>query len=254
VLGLLFSRKWWWTTLLVLAAIGVTIRLGIWQIDRNAGRQAEIHQVLAMQALPELDLNSNPLPADLSSMEFREVTAAGTYDFEHQVVLRNQVRSRMTGTDPGYALLTPLLLGNGQAVLVERGWIPLDDSTPASWRQFDEPGNVTVQGILHPSLEKGELGSALIDPTLAPGETHLDYWNFANLPRLQEQLPYPILNVYIQQAPGVDPESLPYRHIDQPDLNPGDHMGFALTWFIFAGLLLIGYPVWLKNQKKSSPT
>ena len=142
---------------------------------------------------------------------------------------------------------------DGQAALVERGWIPLDYSTPESWRQFDEPGTVSVQGILHPSLESGEIGNALIDPTLAPGETQLDYWNFANIGRIQEQLPYPILDAYIQQTPGADQESLPYRHIDQPDMNPGDHLGFAMTWFVFAGLLLVGYPIWLKKQKKSSP-
>jgi surfeit locus 1 family protein len=253
VLRLLFSRRWWWTTLIVLAGIGLTIRLGIWQLDRNASRQAEINQVKSIHGLPELNLNFLPLPDNLPSMEFRPVTVTGQYDFEHQVVLKNQVRSRMTGTDPGYALLTPLIMDDGQAVLVERGWIPLDYNTPESWRQFDETGTVTVSGILHPSLEKGEMGSALLDPTLSPGETHLDYWNFANLTRLQEQLPYPILDVYIQQAAGENPESIPYRHIDQPDLNPGDHMGFALTWFVFAGILLVGYPIWLNKQNKPSP-
>lgn len=254
----LFSRRWWWTTLIVLAGIVLTIRLGFWQLDRNARRQAEIQQVQSMQAMPVLDLNSQPVPGDLASMEYRPVTVTGQYDFEHQVVLRNQVRKRMTGTDPGYALLTPLVMENGQAVMVHRGWIPLDQNTPESWRQYDQPGTVTVEGILHPSLTKGEMGSALVDPTLAPGETHLDYWNFANLDRLQQQLPYPILDVYVQQAPqpsgqapAGDPQAIPYRHLDEPDLDPGDHLGYASTWFIFAGLLLVGYPIWLNKQKKS---
>lgn len=251
---LFFSRKWWWTTLLVIVGIGVTIRLGFWQLDRNSSRQAEIRQLQTVQSLPELDLNSQPRPINLSSMEYRLMKVTGQYDFEHQVVLRNQARSRMTGTDPGYALLTPLIMEDGSAVLVNRGWIPLEYNAPESWHQFDEPGTVTINGILRTSLEKGEMGSALVDPTLTPVESHLDFWNFANLPRLQEQLPYPILNIYIQQAPGSDSESLPYRHIDQPDTDPGDHMGFALTWFSFAGLLIVGYPIWLHRQKKSSPS
>ena len=247
---LLFSRKWWWTTLLVLVGIGIAILLGIWQLDRNAKRQAEISQVRSIQTLPELDLATRPIPADLPAMEYRPVTVSGQYDFEHQVVLRNQVRTRMTGTDPGFSLLTPLIMADGTAVMVNRGWIPLEYDTPEEWRQFDEPGTVSVQGILRSSLQKGEMGSALVDPTLPPGETHLDYWNFANLSRLQEQLPYPILDVYIQQAPGSDIESIPYRHIEQPDLDPGAHLGYAATWYIFAGLLLVGYPIWLKKQKK----
>jgi surfeit locus 1 family protein len=232
-----------------MAGIGVAVRLGFWQIARNTQRQSEISHIQAMQDMPVLDLNQRPISSDLTKLEFRQVTVNGVYDFDHQVVLRNQVRSRMTGTDPGFALLTPLIMQDGQAILVERGWIPLDYTTPDSWHQFDQPGPVKIQGVLRQSLDKGEMGSAVRDPTLTPGETHLDYWNFVNLPRLQDQLPYPLLGVYIQQAPGSDPESLPHSLLEQPDLDPGDHLGFAAQWFFYAGLIFIGYPVWLTRQK-----
>jgi surfeit locus 1 family protein len=252
---LMFSRRWWWTTLIVVVGIAVAIRLGIWQLDRNAQRQAFISHIQAMQAMPVLDLNLRPIPTNLESMEYRQVIATGVYDFDRQVVLRNQVRKRMSGTDPGVALVTPLILNDGQAVLVERGWIPLEYNTPASWRIFDEPGTVKITGIIRLSLEKAEVGSALLDPTLSPGETRLDFWNFINLPRLQAQFPSPLLSVYIQQAPGTDLESLPYRLMEQPDLDPGDHIGFALQWFFYATLLFFGYPVWVNRQKiKSLPT
>jgi surfeit locus 1 family protein len=249
MLRLMFSRRWWWSTLILLVGIGLAIRLGFWQLDRNAQRQAFISHVQAVQAMPVLDLNQRPLPTNLDTMEYRQVTAIGEYDFSHQVALRNQVRSRMSGTDPGIALVTPLLMPDGQAVLVERGWIPLEYTTPASWRQFDEPGTVSLEGIIRLSMEKGEIGSALLDPTLSPGEIRLDFWNFVNLARLQEQFSYPILNVYIQQAPGTNLETLPYRLMEPPDLDPGDHIGFALQWFFYAGLLFFGYPIWLKKQK-----
>jgi surfeit locus 1 family protein len=246
---LLFSRRWWWTTLIVIVAICVAIRLGFWQLDRNAQRQATISHIMEMQALPVLDLNLLPFPSNMETMEYRQVTVTGVFDFDHQVALRNQVRARMSGTDPGIALITPLILADGQAILVERGWIPLEYTTPASWRKFDQPGTVSLDGIIRLSLEKAEMGSALIDPTLAPGETQLDFWNFVNIPRLEEQFPYSLLRIYIQQAPGTDLESLPYRLMELPDLDPGAHIGFALQWFFYAGLLFFGYPVWLKNQK-----
>jgi surfeit locus 1 family protein len=240
--------------LIVLTGIAVTIRLGIWQLDRQAQRQASISHIQAMQALPVLDLNVRPLPSNLVGMEYRQVTASGKYDFDHQVALRNQVRSRMTGTDPGIALVTPLILDDGQAVLVERGWIPLEYNSPSSWRKFDEPGTVTLTGIIRLSLKKAEVGNALVDPTLSPGETHLDFWNFINLIQLQEQFPYPLLSVYVQQAPGSNLDTLPYRLMEQPDLTPGDNIGFALQWFFYAGLLFFGYPVWLKKQKTKPPS
>jgi surfeit locus 1 family protein len=98
-------------------------------------------------------------------------------------------------------------------------------------------------------MEKGEMGSALLDPTLSPGESQLDFWNYVNLNRLKVQFPYPILNVYIQQAPGPNLDTLPFRLMEQPDLDPGAHIGFALQWFFYAGLLFFGYPVWVNKQK-----
>ena len=248
----MFSRRWWWSTLIVIIGIALAIRLGIWQLDRHSERQASISHIQAMQALPIVNLDLHPIPIDLNTMEYRQVIASGEYDFESQVALRNQVRSRMSGTDPGFALVTPLLLGGGQAVLVERGWIPLDYNTPAAWREFDEPGTVYVEGIIRLSLNQGEMGRALLDPTLTSSQTRLDFWNFMDLTRLQEQIPYSILDVYIQQAPGDDTETLPYRLMEQPNLDPGSHIGFALQWFFYAGLLLFGYPVWLKKQKKKT--
>jgi surfeit locus 1 family protein len=254
ILRLLFSRQWWWVTLIALVGIGVTIRLGFWQLDRHSKRQAEISHLQAVQAMPILDLNAAPLQDDLASMEYRQVAVTGEYDFQHQIALRNQVVSGLWGNDPGYALITPLRLSDGRSVLVQRGWIPLDYNTPDSWVQFNEDGIVKIEGIIRLSLEKGETGSALLDPTLSPGETRLDYWNNVNLARLQEQIPYPILNIYIQQAPGEDPESLPYRSIEKPDLDPGDHISFALQWFFYSGVLLIGYPLFVIKQEQMRVT
>jgi len=238
----------------VIAGIGLAIRLGFWQIDRNAQRQAKVNQIQAIQSMPVLDLDQLPIPQGIEDMEYRQVVATGKFDFEHQVALRNQVRSRMTGTDPGYALVTPLVLSNGWVVLVERGWIPMEYDSPDAWAQFDEPGTIKVDGFIRKSMEKGELGSTLVDPTLSPGQEKLDFWNYINLPRMQEQLPYELLPIYIQQASSENQEELPYPLAVEPDLDPGAHLGFAMQWFFYAGLLLIGYPIWLKKQnKKASP-
>ena len=246
------SRRWWWTTLFVILGIGISIRLGIWQLDRNAERRLIVRQIQALWELPSLNLNQLPITDDLEKMEFRHVHVIGKYDFEHQVVLRNQVWTQSWGDESGYALLTPLILSDGQAIMIERGWIPSQYDSPASWEQFNEPGTVTVEGIIRLPMVKGEMGGGKPDPTLAPGETRLEHWNYVNLLRLQQQMPYPLLDVYIQQAPGSNPEKLPYRWLSQPELNPGAHIGFALMWFFYAGLLFFGYPRWLQKQKTNA--
>src|SRR4030042_2106825 len=110
---LMFSHRWWWTTLIVFVGIGVAIRLGIWQLDRNAERRSSISDIQVVQAMPMLDLVNAPLPSDLTDMEYRQVKVSGEYDFEHQVALRNQAWTHSWGAEPGYALLTPLILSNG---------------------------------------------------------------------------------------------------------------------------------------------
>jgi surfeit locus 1 family protein len=248
MLKLMFSRNWWWTTLLVLVAMALTIRLGVWQLDRHAQRQEFNAQVAAMQTSPAISLNGDDSAGDLTKMEYRTANAVGVYDFEHQVAIRNQTWAQSWGYENGYALLTPLVLPNGTAVLVERGWIPAENNTPQSWRQFNEPGTVAVQGIIRLPRTKGEMGGGIPDPTLAPGEAGLDFWNFVNLDRIQQQMPYPLLNVYIQQAPGASQTSLPYRFLQEIDLSEGTNLGYALQWFFFTGLLFFGYLVFLKKS------
>src|SRR5512139_1297720 len=103
----MFSRQWRWTTLLVFLAIGVTIRLGIWQIDRNSQRRSQNEHIKAMQSLPALELPYAGDQQDLIEMEYRAVRATGKYDYDHQVVIRNQAWAQDWGIETGYAILTP---------------------------------------------------------------------------------------------------------------------------------------------------
>lgn len=145
--------------------------MGIWQLDRDAEKRASIKHIQAMHAMAALDLNQDALPSDLIDMEYRKVNVVGEFDFEHQVALRNQVWTQSWGDEPGYALLTPLILPDGQAVMVERGWVPYQYNSPDTWGQLDEPGEVSVEGILRLPMEKGQLGGGVPDPTLAPGDS-----------------------------------------------------------------------------------
>jgi len=197
----------------------------------------------------QLVLSDNIPALDLTQMEYRAVKAIGRYDYEHQVAIRNQVWTQSWGDDIGFSLLTPLVLSNGQAVWVERGWIPSQYNTPGVWRQFDEPGVMLVEGILRLPLKKGEMGGGVPDPTLAPGQTRLDFWNYVHIERLQRQVPYLTLPIYIQQTVADSPTSLPYRYQPVLDSNDSPHLGYAMMWFFYAILLCAGYPIYLARQE-----
>lgn len=232
----MFSPKWLLTTLLVFIGTAVCIRLGIWQLDRLEGRRAFNAQVESMRAAERLDLNVNT-PADIVTMEWRAVTVSGEYDFENQVALRNQYY----GNQYGYHLITPLRY-NGTVVLVNRGWIPAD----ADWREFDEPGRVTVTGQVRLGQGKPAFGG-VADALPADGGP-LKVWNNLDVEMMSAQFPYPILEVFVQ--PDVDEDNavppIPYQ--PEIELTEGSHFGYALQWFTFATILFVGYPFYLRKQ------
>jgi surfeit locus 1 family protein len=251
ILKKMFSLTWLFTTLLVFTGTAVLIRLGIWQLDRLEQRRAFNAQVESMRAAELLDLNQN-LPADISSMEWRTVTVIGEYDFENQVALRNQYN----GDQYGYHLITPLLFdpstGSGQAaVLVDRGWIPADGNAAPeryAWRQYDEPGQVTVTGQIRLGQDKPAIGG-VADAEFTPEQMRLDVWNNLNVTRISKQSPYPLLSVYVQPNVGENNSEPPIKYQPVIELTDGPHFGYALQWFAFAAILFVGYSFYLRKQE-----
>ncbi len=253
IVRLFFSRRWWFTTLLVLAAVAVMVRLGIWQLDRLDQRRAFNAHVLAQQQAPELNLN-NLDPAlsldDLSGMEYRAVRVEGEYDPSGEIAIRNQAWNGV----PGYTLLTPLrITGTAWVVMVQRGWVPLEGFTPDDLSRFEQPGPVQVSGIVRAARSTPDFGGRSDDP-LQPGEFRR-LWNLPNLEAIGGQLPYAILPVYVQRAPepaypeNLDQwpmEMLPFPSQPKLELTEGPHMGYAIQWFIFASILGFGYPIFLR--------
>lgn len=242
ILRKMFSRKWWFTTLLVLLGTALCVRLGIWQLDRLEGRRAFNDQVITMRAMDSLDLNTEDFDS-IKKMEWRSVTVTGQYDFANQIALRN----RYNRDQYGYHLLTPLLF-SGTAVFVDRGWIPADgNSAPDDWRKYDEAGVVTVTGQIRLGQGKPAFGG-VADALPADGSA-LIVWNNADIERIAPQMPYPILEIYVQPdvSAGDDVPPIPFQ--PTVELTEGSHFGYALQWFTFATILFVGYPFYLRKQE-----
>jgi surfeit locus 1 family protein len=241
----LLTPKWLLTTLLVLLATAVLMRLGFWQLDRLELRRAFNAHYVEVIAMPPLEISAAPAE-DLASMEYRAATVTGVYDFERQVALRNRYHENVFG----YHLLTPLILPDGSAMLVDRGWIPAKgNETPEDWRKYDQPGQQTLSGILRLGNEP-EMGG-VPDPELAAGQTRLEFWNTVNLARIDSQIPYPLLPVFLQpegDSQNSQPPIVPAR--PEIEITEGPHFGYALQWFTFAAMLFFGYPFFLRKQLK----
>jgi len=54
--------------------------------------------------------------------------------------------------------------------------------------------------------------------------------------------------VYIQQAPDSAWTEMPYRSEPNLTLSEGPHLGYAVQWFSFALILLVGYPIYVRRE------
>jgi surfeit locus 1 family protein len=254
LLGRLFSRRWLFATLLVLTGALALARLGFWQLDRLETRRAFNARVQAQLQAPPLELSAaalqdGALVSSLPEMEYRSASLRGQYDFSQQVALRNQVDSDL----PGVHLLTPLrIAGSDQAILVDRGWVPFADFSAGRLAQYAEPGPVEVRGLIRRSQVRPEIGWRR-DAVPEPGTGRLEAWHMVNVAGIAAQTPYPLLPVYLQQAPDPSWTSLPHRGLPDLELSEGPHLGYAFQWFAFAALLLGGYPFYIMKQERATP-
>lgn len=246
MIRLMFSKSWWFTTVLVVAGAALCVRLGIWQLDRLDQRRTFNAHVEVMWAAPVLEITGKE--SGLGDMEYRSVIATGTYDFENQIALRNQYWNDQYG----YHLVTPLVLADGMAVLVDRGWIPSEgNEAPSNWEKYDQQVSQTVSGIIRLGQEKPDVGGRP-DPTLEPGQSSLSLWNNVNLVRLAEQMPYELVGIYIQMDAEEGDVTPPVPFQPEIEITEGPHLGYAGQWFTFAAILFFGYPFFLRKKEKQN--
>lgn len=241
----LITGQWLLKHLLVVLVLIALINLGFWQLRRLEQRRTFIRNITAALNQPAIPLSSSPVnPADLT---FRRVQVSGVFDNEQAMVIRNQLLGDLSGLH----LITPLRLsGSDQAVLVDRGWIPRDnaDPDPASLTAYDLSGQVTLEGIAHQTQTRPGWLSPL-DPPLKEGQSRLVAWFRVDIDRIQEQLPYPLLPIYVQQLPdpNAPADSLP-RQEGGISLDEGPHLGYAIQWFSFAAILVVTYGLFLRQE------
>ncbi len=204
----------------------VCLRLGFWQLERLRERRAENRIAEAARALPEVAMSGR---AD-GSLAHRRVRATGVYDPGGEIVLRGQSHRER----PGVVVVTPLRVrGQGTAVLVARGFVPSADAVSVSAVPPAESGEVTVRGIALPLGEREDDGAMLERP--GAGTT----WKGLDRSAIEARLGYPVSSVYLVQSPDSAAAGSP-RRLEPPALDDGPHLSYAIQWFAFAVIALVG--------------
>ena len=205
-----------------LAVAGGCVRLGVWQLDRLRQRRARNAAVQEARARPPLALPAQGLPPD--SVWQRHIVAHGAYDYAYE-----RPWPRLYGGAVGVGLVTPLRLADGSAVLVDRGWVPAPDLAGADFTAYRErDAAVTVKGLAVAAPRA--LGD--VDPNA-----------------LADSVPYPLLPFVVQLLPDGAASGQPPLRAPPPALDDGPHLSYAIQWFSFAVIVLVGTTFLVRRER-----
>jgi surfeit locus 1 family protein len=215
---------------LVLGASAVCVRLGFWQVSRWHEKRAQNTRLRALLAAPSLALGAALPPAD--SIRDHRVEARGRYDESRQILLS----ARTHDGSPGVGVVTPLLIDDSLAVLVDRGWLYSPDAATARPQEYPEPGPRVVVGIAEP-VSRGVRGGA--SRSWTSDSTRLVAMRRLDLDSLAGRFPYALAPFVIQQLPGAGVPEKPLRRAPRM-LDESMHVSYAIQWFLFAAIILGG--------------
>jgi surfeit locus 1 family protein len=237
-----FARtpKWIAAHVLALVAVVAFVYAAQWQWGKHLDRQARnaLLEERVDAAPVSLDEALDDTAATGTPVDYRRVTVTGRFLADEEVLLS----VRQHRGQPGHQLLTPLVTEDGEAVVVDRGWVPYELDDPPVAQAAPPEGEVTVTGYLFPSQVSGGVGIA------EEGGDRVDYVGRVDIPRLQRQVEVPLAPAYLvteDQSP-VQTGELPIpAEIPPPDSGP--YLNYTGQWSLFALVVLIGYPILLRK-------
>ena len=239
--GFARSPKWIVSHLIVLALLVGLCSLGLWQISRLHERQDRndrVRERTQFVAEPVEDLVAGA--SNVDDLEWRLAEATGQYQIRDQVLVVN----RSFDGGAGAWVITPLLLSDGSAVIVNRGWVPFSVQVAEDRSSFDPPsGMVTIGGLVQLSQVRGRFGAG--DPVEPDLLARVDLEAYADV------VDYPLLSVYVQLESvtgGVDGGPDVPRLVPRPVLTNGSHLSYSVQWFIFAAIAAGGYGLILRRR------
>ncbi len=212
----------------------VCLRLGVWQLGRLEERRTWNRHL--EQRLVAAPVAVTALPPDSAAGHYRRVSARGRFDFDKQVSLA----TRSFQGSPGVHLLTPLRLEEGPIVMVNRGWVYAPDAMTidaAKWRER-AGDTVTVFGY-------AETWSGRETVPVAERQRVVRALDSSAVARLVGE---PVVGYYIAQTSDSARGSERPVRLSEPVLSDGSHRSYAIQWFSFALVALVGGTLLVREE------
>jgi cytochrome oxidase assembly protein ShyY1 len=232
----LLKPKWLALHVVLIALVGTMCSLANWQWNRHIDRKAFNETLIQRfteppQPLLEL-LQQYPMREDA---QWRLATISGTYLEQSSINVVNVSQDGRAGYDP----VSPLQLDDGRIVLVNRGFVPLDAPQPPT-----PSGEVEVTGRVRVSAERRT--GAVSDPATGV----LKEAQRIDIERLAQQLPSPVIDVYLEAIQSKPSDSEMLSIIAPPIFGNGSHLGYVGQWLLFSLCAIGGWIALVLREKR----
>jgi surfeit locus 1 family protein len=218
---------------LTVLAAAVCVRLGIWQLDRLTQRRAQNAIVRARGTMPVVSVASLQ-GVDTSSSHWRRVHIRGVADYAGEVVHA----TRSQAGSPGVHLLTPVRPLDGAwgdtAVLVLRGFVYSPDGRTFDRDKARESDTLDLDALV------------IAFPPHAPGKVQMQTATRAvrlldrdTIAALTGHPLAPFLLLALGDTAMYDITQA--VRVPPPSPSEGPHQSYAMQWFGFALVFLVGF-------------
>jgi surfeit locus 1 family protein len=230
-------------TVMTVLALPILIGLGVWQLERLAWKESLIAAITEGLGKAPARLEQ---PADawreLAQHEYRPVAVTGHFrhgDERHLFAV--------DGGTPGWHVYTPLETEGGKVLLVNRGFVPETLKDPASRREGQIEGTVTVKGLVRKAGVRG-----WFEPDADPAR---NIWYWRDLAGMAASLGAAdqarVLPFFVDAAADpANPGGWPKGGVTRLDI-PNRHLEYALTWFGLAAALAAVFGVFVRARLRS---
>ena len=241
------SRRWIRVGFAITAcALAVVfMSLGFWQLRRLSERRAQNAILSSRRFSAPVDLSA--VSSDTGAARFRRVRISGRYDYGNEFALTLRTRNGSPGVD----IITPVSrAGSDTLVLVNRGWIYAPDGMTADISKWPEGDSVDAIGFVETFAAPSAYGAK------SPGRPRAYRW--LERSTIESDLKRPVAPFYVVLAPdsetgyAVTPPKAGVREtpprVEPRGLDEGPHKSYAIQWFSFAAISILGLVLFLRRQ------
>lgn len=220
----LLAKSWLrWTTWFLLAVLFALacLVLATWQLDRRDVAVSKIQRMVENYDKPPIAITelSGLSLEDVTPSEWTPVEMSGRYLTGEELLVRN----RPIAGQPGFLQIIPFEVSSGEVVMIERGWIQADS-------------NLAPAKVMTPSSELKKITARMRLGEPNPNRDSPEgFATSLHLESLSELFESPIEQRFylrlISESPG---EASSPQPLNQPVLDEGNHLSYAVQWIIFA--------------------